>query len=113
MSTYNPDRWVIVKIHTAEGELHHRILATWYGGYTTGASWKLSSGVTGIRETEFHYEIKNTSGSLYICHKQGLGTSAYSQGIFDTYKSRMTDQDIFEIVSTTLDPLGGLPVDLT
>jgi hypothetical protein len=110
--TYTPDSWVIVKVHLIGGELQYRILATWYGGYTQGTSWKLSSGVIKIRENPEYYEFENASGSLYVCYRGNFGMSGYSSSIFDSFKSKTKDGDIFEVISTKDDPLGGLDVDI-
>jgi hypothetical protein len=38
--------------------------------------------------------------------------SGYSSSIFDSFKSKTKDGDIFEVISTKDDPLGGLDVDI-
>ena len=65
MYKYAPDAWVIVKVHDT-----HKVLAGFYGGYVHGDSWRLSSGITRIEETETHWLIHNVSGSIYCCHKE-------------------------------------------
>lgn len=98
MSKYAPDKWVIIK--TDVGGLHYRVLASWYGGFTSSDSWRISSGITLIVETEFDYEITNESGSLYVCKKTGLGMSSYTTTVFENYKDMYTN-NIFEITSTS------------
>lgn len=56
-------------VKTDVNGLHYRVLASWYGGYTTSDSWRMSSGITSILETENDYEITNESGSVYYCEK--------------------------------------------
>lgn len=86
MRSYSPDRWRVVRlIHTKTGTpvVYYRIFAGWYGGFTTGASWKMSSGVVSITE-DVHaqqFTFENISGSLYLCHLYGFGMSAYMQGV--------------------------------
>lgn len=97
MSKYVPDKWVIIK--TNIGGLHYRVLASWYGGYTSSDSWRMSSGIASILETDLNYEITNDSGSSYICEKTQIGMSSYTSTVFDNYKN-MYKGDIFEIVPT-------------
>jgi hypothetical protein len=81
---YSPDAWVIVKVPS--DDTHYRILAGWYGGYGGGDSWKLSSGVTKIEESDEMYAIHNTSGSIYNCHKNCERMSGYMSMIFSQYQ---------------------------
>lgn len=83
MSTYQPDVWVIIEFSgTAVPETYQRILAGWYGGFTGGDSWKMSSGVEQIIDKGDYWEIPNHSGSVYICHKGCERFSLMTGGIF-------------------------------
>jgi hypothetical protein len=72
MSEYCPDHWVIVEIKSQQ-EIIRKVLAGWNGGYVTGSRWRLSSGITDLTEKEDHYEIANSSGSVYFCYKNRQG----------------------------------------
>jgi hypothetical protein len=85
MNIYTPDCWVFVRIETAEHGVIDKILAGWCGGFTTGDSWKLSSGVEKIEEFENRYEYTNFTGSLYICHKDRERFSNYLSSIFGSF----------------------------
>lgn len=99
MTTYNPNVWVVVKIHPPGHKMYYRILAGWYGGYLDGDSWKMSSGIVKVVDQETHFEVYNESGSLYNCHKEAERTSFYTQGIFESYKQQADEQGwVFEIV---------------
>jgi hypothetical protein len=65
--TYNPDNWVVIKIKSADP--HYRILAGWSGGYLSGDSWKLNSGITRVEEDDHYFYFYGSSGSCYQCHK--------------------------------------------
>jgi hypothetical protein len=106
MSTYTPDKWVIMKTDVG-GTLHYRVLASWYGGYLGSDSWKMSSGIVSIIETEEEYGFSNESGSLYRCFKNSLGTSMTTYSVFEDYK-RTYENNIFEIISTQDLPLGDM-----
>lgn len=91
MSTYNPDKWVIVELKTPKETLY-KILASWYGGYTGSDSWKLSSGIKSVTETKHGYEFRNHSGSIYNCHKEEYGMSMYTVGIYSQFEEQNTDE---------------------
>ena len=84
MRTYTPDRWTIIEISSAENGSILKILASWYGGFASGDSWKLSSGIETIQEFDNRYEVINSSGSLYVLFKgeSAYGMSGYSSGVF-------------------------------
>ena len=68
---YIPDKWVIIKIKGEDP--HYRVLAGWSGGYTTGDSWRMNSGITKVEFRHDQYIFYGSSGSQYICHKDAYG----------------------------------------
>ena len=81
MSEYRPDRWVIVEITNGEGDVHRRVLGSWYGGFAGSNSYRFSSGITAWHDRGDHYEIENESGSVYFCGKHNTGMSAFTMGV--------------------------------
>ena len=81
MSDYVPDRWMLVKITTADGEVIYKVFATWYGGYLGSDSWKLNSGIVKASEEENSYLFYGSSGSIYECYKNAYGISGYGMGV--------------------------------
>lgn len=71
-NNYTPDNWVIIKLDDGK-DPHYRVLAGWSGGYTTGDSWRLNSGITKVEEDDGAYYFSGSSGSTYRC-----GKSAYT-----------------------------------
>ena len=69
--TETPERWVILKINSPEP--YFRVFAGWRGGYTSGDSWRINSGIVGVEEDEDYYYFIGHSGSCYKCHKNGYG----------------------------------------
>lgn len=67
MSEYTPDNWVVIKV--GGNDPHYRVLAGWSGGYTTGDSWKLNSGIIKVKEDDRSYYFYGHSGSVYRCGK--------------------------------------------
>jgi len=90
MSTYTPDRWIVVKIST-ENDTIDKVFANWYGGYLDGDSWKLSSGITETVEFEDRFEYTNHSGSLYICYKGREGMNSYGAGVLQHLTEKVTN----------------------
>jgi hypothetical protein len=97
MSTYTPDKWIIVEV-THKGDKVQKVFANWYGGYTGSDSWKLSSGITETVEFDDRYEYTNHSGSLYICYKGCEGTSGYGASVLSQLQ-----KDIEEMPDTTIE----------
>ena len=92
MSTYNPDKWVMVKFNV-RGKVIYKILASWYGGFARGDSWKLNSGVTKIEEDGQLYRFHGSSGSVYQCHKATYGMSAYTMGILSNFQKQVDETE--------------------
>lgn len=93
MSQYNPDVWIIAELSGSKVESrYHRILAGWYGGFAGSDSWKMSSGITRIVDKDTHWEIHNTSGSIYNCHKEVERFSGYTQNVYQSYYGENTDE---------------------
>jgi len=68
MTEYTCDNWVVLKV---EGKYpHYRLLVGTSGGYTTGDSWRMNSGIVEVNETGDYYYFKGSSGSEYRCHKK-------------------------------------------
>lgn len=85
MSTYVPDRWIVLEFNY-KGDIIRKVFAGWYGGFANGDSWKLSSGVTDVTEHEDRYEFLNHSGSTYVCYKKAYGTSTYMGSILNRFE---------------------------
>lgn len=67
MYAYTPDNWVVIKIFG--DKVHHRVLAGTSGGYLSGDSWKINSGVVTVQQDGDYFLFKGASGSIYKCHK--------------------------------------------
>jgi len=93
MSEYNPDRWEIIKLEDGD-KIHYRVLGSWSGGYTTGNSWRLSSGLEEIKEDGDFYLMKNYSGSVYKCHKKMKGMNFPSAEVYADMQRQAKDLDM-------------------
>ncbi len=86
-----PDLWMIYSIYTPEHGRIDKVVASWFGGFARGQSWRMSSGITKIVDQEGYYEIHNASGSIYKCYKESEGASSYTYGIMDTYTDALAE----------------------
>ena len=82
MSTYSPDRWVLVEITSKEHATIQKILAGWYGGFAGSDSWKLSSGNVNFIDKGEYYESLQESGSTYKLYKASEGFTGLTAGMF-------------------------------
>lgn len=90
MSTYNPDKWVMLKFTTPKYTVY-KILASWYGGFANGDSWKLNSGCTKIEQDGDLYRFHGSSGSVYQVHKDTYGMSAYTMGVLHSFEEQVAE----------------------
>ena len=100
MNNYTPDSWTVLRMITPE-ETVYKVLASWYGGFTTGNSWKVSSGITDVivhnnLEGVHYYELPQYSGSTYIC----LKNSEHMSGIMLSMLSQWQGQIMTESIGT-------------
>lgn len=95
--TYNPDRWVILKIK-GKSETLFKVLAGWSGSYIEGQSWKINSGITKVSQEGDYYLFEGHSGSVYKCHKNSYGTNMISAGILSELLSDPKTKDIVEVI---------------
>jgi hypothetical protein len=84
MSIKVPDRWVLVKFENEESKTV-RVLGSWYGGYATGDSWQMNSGITEYHDCGTHYDFVGFSGSVYRCYKGQEGMSSLAQSILNYF----------------------------
>ena len=99
LSSYNPDKWIVLRINSDEP--HYRLFVTWAGGYTTGDSWRMNSGITSVVEdVEDHnyWLFFGESGSCYRCYKERYGIAGgYNYGVLNDYldkgKMNLLDED--------------------
>jgi hypothetical protein len=93
MSEYIPDCWVMVKITGKGNPPVYKILASWYGGYAKGDSWKLNSGIVKIEEDGQTYLFHGYSGSVYRCHKEGYRMSGYTRGVCASFEKQAEESE--------------------
>lgn len=71
---YTPDNWVVIKAsRKKDDDVHFRVLAGWSGGYLSGDSWRLNSGITKVSKDGEYYLFQGNSNSTYRLHKDSYG----------------------------------------
>lgn len=107
MTTYTPDRWVVLEFVTPQETLH-KVFAGWYGGYLGSDSWKLNSGIIAVRKQDDCWEFDGYSGSIYRCNPKYYGISGYMHSILSRWLTQAEQRgdvtieiiDIDELVET-------------
>lgn len=89
---YYPDVWVLLEIE-ASGETLYKVLAGWYGGYGSGDSWRINSGIAKVEERDEYYVFTGESGSEYVCNKRAYKMSGLSGSIYSSLVEQYKDHE--------------------
>lgn len=82
----NPDKWLIVQFNDT-----FKVFGTWAGGYGSGESWKLNSGIVKVEEDSDYYYFYGYSGSCYQCKKTSYGTTGYGYSVLSSMDKKISD----------------------
>ncbi len=93
MSTYNPDKWVILKFKKKK-EVWYKVFGTWSGSYLHGSSWRMSSGLERIEDAGEIWKMHNHSGSVYECYKDMEGVHWASSGVLADLEEKCKEQGV-------------------
>ena len=95
MSTYHPDKWVMLKITSKEHGVCYKVLASWYGGFGGSNSWKLSSGTKSANIADIGeggwVDFPQESNSTYTCFLDSYGTSAYTHMVLQSWLTGLAE----------------------
>lgn len=95
---YTPDKWLLVMVTHPDYESIIKVMGSWYGGFTQGDSWRLSSGVVRIEKRDDGLiDFHNHSGSIYRVHKDSEGASMYTEGALANLGEGLPDVKIERI----------------
>ena len=91
MNEYTPDYWKVVRITSTEGEVLYKVFATWCGGYLSGDSWKLNSGIKKVTIIDNHIIFEGYSGSKYkvVNNERSYRTTMYSQSVLESMMKKI------------------------
>jgi hypothetical protein len=76
-----PDYWVVIEIKPKNQPVVYKLFSTWAGGYTSGDTWKLNSGIAKISKSKNCYYITGYSDTVYRVHKESYRCSIYSHQV--------------------------------
>lgn len=92
---YIPDRWMLVKMNVQDP--FFKVLGSWSGGYLSGDSYRLNSGVIDVKYENGNYIFFGASGSKYICHEESYGVNMYAraelEGVIAYHKGKVEPFD--------------------
>lgn len=81
---YTPDTYQFIKLSSdKDTDVIVKLFAVWVGGYLTGDSWKLNSGVTKIAKDDDVFHVHGYSGSVYTISAVQAPMTSYGIGILD------------------------------
>jgi hypothetical protein len=89
---YYPDAWVIVKIENKD--TYYKLLAGWYGGYTTSDEWRLNSGITSYEISDTMVVFKGYSDSTYHVSQRSEGMTSLMSSIYNNIHKKSADADV-------------------
>ena len=86
MNEYAPDAWQVIQIK-GPNETIYKLFSTWYGGYLSGDSWRLNSGIVSMKKVGKVYEVTGASGSVYTVpdHESTYRTTAYTGSVLANF----------------------------
>jgi len=97
------DNWVIIKINGDDP--HYRVLTGTSGGFGTGDSWRMNSGITAVREDADYFYFAGSSGSEYECHKDSYCLRMNNAHIWTQMqkKNKEKGEEIYEMMPEDVD----------
>lgn len=103
MSTYTPDCWELLKITSVEHGVIYKVIAGWHGGFAGSDYWKISSGIKEVIEHEDHFELPQSSGSVYLCDKRSRRMNSLMLSVFNRFSTKLAEsgQGTMELLTTS------------
>lgn len=92
MISYTPDNWVVIKLVSEKYGVVYKLLAGWSGGYTTGDSWRMNSGITHHEFDGDYWYFYGSSGSCYNCYIDSYGLRMNNAHIWAQLQERYGDK---------------------
>ena len=77
----HPDYWTLLSMGG-----YYKVLSSFYGGYLSGESWRMSSAVTDIKLKGDTFLITTQSGNVYHCRKDSKGMNSMATGIYEALR---------------------------
>ena len=87
---YTCDNWVVIFLDGDDP--HYRVWTGTSGGYLSGDSWRMNSGIVKVEEDDWHYYFHGSSGSVYQCHKDAYCFRKNNSYVWEELKERHGDK---------------------
>lgn len=91
MNIYYPDNWVVLKV-TVDAKPMYKVLAGWSGGYTSGSSWRMNSGIVRAEHKDDGWLFYGASGSCYNCHDEAYRLRMNTSGVYNELMEQHSDK---------------------
>jgi hypothetical protein len=88
---HKPDKWLVIKAPLKKP--FYKLFGVWAGGFDHGDSWKMNSGIEKVEKDGDYFLFRGFSGSVYVCHKGGYGSTAYGYGVIKGLEIMPEDTD--------------------
>lgn len=90
MGEYTPDNWVVLKFDGDDP--HYRVLGGLSGGYLTGDSWRLNSGIVKAVFDGDYWRFYGSSGSCYKCYVDSYRLKMNNAHVYNQLKEKYGDK---------------------
>jgi hypothetical protein len=76
----------MLRLRDGDEQSVYKVLGSWAGGFLHGDSWRLNSGVVAVGRDRDHWIFRGSSGSIYRCHKDAYGMTAYTASVLAAWQ---------------------------
>lgn len=91
--TISYDKYLVIKVSPPDEEPFNKVFLTQSGGFMSGDSWRLNSGIKEVIDEGSYRIFVGESGSRYKVHKYGYGVAGVSNyGVLEEFKKRWGDK---------------------
>lgn len=79
---YTPDGYAVIRIQTyGSDDFIMKVFGSWSGGYLSGDSWRLNSGIIDIKDEGDYYLVTGFSGNQYRLSKTTNYIRPYNKSV--------------------------------
>lgn len=81
---YTPDGYAVIRLQTyGSDDFIMKVFGSWCGGYLSGDSWRLNSGIIDIKDEGDSYLVTGFSGNQYRLSKTTNYIRPYNKSVLD------------------------------
>lgn len=90
---YCPEEWVVFALDYPD-ETIYRVFGAWRGGFTTGDSWRVNSGIESVEVEGDFILFHGHTGSTYRCHKDAPEPGGWRGGVLVKLLGDVAEQGV-------------------